>query len=190
MPPKADPRDWDRYFRPGAPRRGGPLRALANILLLCTAVGILGGAGIFAWNFGRERARESAAANASMIETSNAGVIATRTVRAGETASAQAALDATANAATPTPAPEQLIGTGSVASSGNLRSQPQVAPETVIGQVCAGDQIDFLEERTTADGARWYRIRLTAAAADCAPDRVTIGSVGWASATLLSEPAP
>lgn len=189
MPPKADPRDWDRYFRPGAPRRGGPLRALANLLLIFAALGILGGAAVFAWSFGRERARESAAANANMIATSNAGVLATRTARSVETATAQAMLAAAA-AASPTPTPEPLIGTGSVISGGNLRKEPLIAPETVLGQVCAGDQVDFLEERTLDDGARWYRIRLTAATDNCTADRVTVGSVGWASASLLSEPTP
>jgi Flp pilus assembly protein CpaB len=187
VPPKADPRDWDRYFRPGAPRRGGPLRILANLLLIFAALGIFAGAGIFAWNFGRERARESAAANASKIETSNAAVIATREARATATVVAQ--VTATAfSAPTATHTPEPLIGSGSVTNGGNLRSEPLIAPETVIGQICVGDQIDFLQERTLDDGGRWYRIRVIATADDCTPERVTIGSEGWASTSLLSEP--
>jgi hypothetical protein len=187
VPPKTDPRDWDRHFRSGAARRGGPLRALANMLLFGVTLTILGGATVFAWNFGRERARENAAANARMVETSNAAVIATRTARALATVAAVP----TVAAATPTAAPsEAAIGRGSVVGGGNLRSEPVVAPETVIGQVCAGDQVDFLEERTVADGSVWYRIRLTTAAGACTPQRVTVGSVGWASATLLSQPAP
>lgn len=186
MPPKIDPRDWDRHFRSGASRRGGPLRALANLLLFGVTLAILGGTTLFAWSFGRERARESAAANASLVETSNAAVIATRTARALAT---QAAVPTVA-AATPTASPAAVIGRGSVIGGGNLRSEPALAPETVIGQVCAGDQVDFLEERTIADGSLWYRIRLTTAADACTPQRVTVGSVGWASATLLSAPAP
>lgn len=186
MPPKIDPRDWDRHFRAGATRRGGPLRAVANLLLFGVTLAILGGATFFAWNFGRERARENAAANARMVETSNAAVIATRTSRALATSEAVP----TVAPATPTVAPEAAIGRGSVIGGGNLRSEPVVAPETVIGQVCAGDQVDFLEQRTAADGALWYRIRLTVAAGGCNPQRVTVGSIGWASATLLSQPAP
>ncbi|MEI7770023.1 MAG: SH3 domain-containing protein [Chloroflexales bacterium] len=188
MPPKADPRDWDRYFRPGAPRRSGPLRALANIILICVALGILGGATIFAWSYGRERARESAATNASLVETSNAAVIATRTAKSLDTTVVPAT--SAAVVATPNTSPEAPTGHGSVTNGGNLRSQPVVSAETVIGQVCAGDKIDFLEERTLSDGTLWYRIRLTESTSDCAPQRVTVGSIGWASATLLTKPTP
>jgi hypothetical protein len=189
MPPKADPRDWDRYFRPGAPRRGGPLRALANLLLLCTALGLVSGAAYFTLSFGLDRARQSAEANARLIQTSDAAVIGTRTARA-LSATATGAAQAATSASTPTAAAAQPIGRGSVRNGGNLRSEPRVADETVIGQICAGDQIDFLERRSLADGALWYRIRLTVAAANCTAQRVTVGSAGWASATLLSEPAP
>jgi hypothetical protein len=190
VPPKADPRDWDRYFRPGAPRRSGPLRALANIILICVAFGILGGASLFAWNFGRERARQSAAANASIVETSNAAVIATKTTRAQVAAGATATAAVASLAVTPTASPEVLVGRGSVTNGGNLRNEPRVADETVIGQICAGDKIDFLEERTLSDGALWYRIRLIEAAGTCTSQRVTVGSIGWASATLLTKPTP
>jgi hypothetical protein len=157
--------------------------------LICVALGILGGATLFAWNYGRERARQSAAANASIVETSNAAVIATKTARAqvlaGSTATAAAVV-----AATPTALPETLLGRGSVTNGGNMRKEPRVADETVIGQVCVGDKIDFLEERALADGARWYRIRLTEAAGACTAQRVTVGSIGWVSATLLTKPTP
>jgi hypothetical protein len=65
-----------------------------------------------------------------------------------------------------------------------------VSAETVIGQICAGDKVDLLEERTVADGALWYRIRLTETAGSCTAQRVTVGSVGWASATLITKEAP
>lgn len=186
MPPKADPRDWDRLFRPGAPRRGGPLRALANLLIVGAVLGLLGGGGLFALRFGLERARESAADQAIAIETSNARVITTRTARALASTATAAALAA----ATPTVATPTLIGRGSVLAGGNLRSEPVVAPETVIGQICAGDQVDFLEQSTIADGNLWYRIRITQVGANCNPQRVTIGSLGWASSTLLTPPSP
>jgi hypothetical protein len=189
VPPKADPRDWDRHFRPGAPRRGGPLRVLANILLIGVTLGILGGAGLFAWSFGRERAQQNAATNMSMIETSNAATLATQTARALGTSAAQVAASPI-SVETPTASPEPILGRGSVANGGNLRSQPLVAPETVIGQICVGDQVDVLEERTLGDGALWYRVRLAAAGGDCTPQRVTLGSVGWASAQLLGPITP
>lgn len=187
MPPKADPRDWDRLFRPGAPRRGGPLRALANVLLVGTVVLLLGGGVFFGLRFGLDRIRASNAATAQAVATSNANVIAARTARALE-ATATAGVAA---AATPTvlatPAP---LGRGSVIAGGNLRNQPLVSAETVIGQICAGDLVDFLEQSTAADGSLWYRIRITQVAGDCTPQRVTLGSLGWASSTLLSPPTP
>ncbi len=187
MPPKVDPRDWDRLFRPNAPRRGGPLRALANLLLIGVAVGLLGGGAFFGLRFGLDRVRASNAATAQAVGTSNAAIVTTRTARALE---ATATAGAVVVAATPTvPAAVEPIGRGSVIAGGNLRNQPVVTPETVIGQICAGDQIDFLEQSTAADGSLWYRIRITQVAADCTPQRVTLGSLGWASSTLLSPPA-
>jgi hypothetical protein len=159
-------------------------------MLICVALGILGGAALFAWNYGRERARQSAAANASLVETSNAAVIATQTARAQLAAIATATSAAVAPNATPTAPPEAVVGRGSVTNGGNLRREPVVAPETVVGQVCVGDKVDVLEERALADGARWYRIRITEAAGACTAQRVTVGSVGWASATLLTKPTP
>lgn len=187
MPPRIDPRDWDRLFRPGAPRRGGPLRALANVLIVGAVVGLVGGGAFFGLRFGLDRVREGNAATAQAVATNNARVIATRTARALEASATVVAVAA----ATPTaPAEVVVIGRGSVVAGGNLRSQPVVAPETVLGQICAGDQIDFLEQSTAADGSTWYRIRVTQAAGNCTPQRVTIGSLGWASSTLLSPPGP
>jgi hypothetical protein len=185
LPPKISSNDWDRLFRPNAPRRGGPARALANLLIVGAVVGLLGGGAFFALRFGLQRAQESMARTAERIQTSNADFAAGQTAQALATPTAEA----TASAPTPTAAP-QVIGRGSVASGGNLRSQPVVDPATVIGQICAGDQVEFLEQQSGADGALWYRIRVTATGGDCTPQRVTIGSLGWASSTLLSEPAP
>lgn len=189
MPPKADPRDWDRLFRPNAPRRGGPLRALSNLLILLVVFGLLGGAGSFALRYGIDRARQSVAATQVAIQTSNAEVLGRQTANALASASAAAAASA-APAVTPTTAAEALLGRGGVLAGGNLRSTPEVRPETVVGQICPGDQVDFLEQTTLADGQVWFRIRLTAQGPSCSEQQVTIGSVGWASATLLSPPAP
>ena len=186
MPPKPHPNDWNRLFRPGAPRRGGPLRALANLLLIGAAVGLLVGGTFFALRFGLERAQVGAALTAEQIGTTNAQVLATRTARA----LAGTATAAAVGVATPTVAPAPLIGRGSVLAGGNLRSEPVVAPETVIGQICAGDQVDFVEQRNAADGTLWFRIRITQTTTDCTAQRVTIGSLGWASSTLLSPVSP
>lgn len=186
MPPKADPRDWDRLFRPGNPRRGGPLRALSNLLLVGVVLALLIGGTFFGLRFGIDRIRQNNAITAQAIATRNASMLVTRTARAVQATTTAGV----AAVATPTaPLAPVLIGRGSVLAGGNLRSQPVVSAETVIGQICAGDQIDFLEQNTGADGAIWYRIRVTQVAGECTPQRVTLGSLGWASSTLLSPPA-
>lgn len=189
MPPRADPRDWDRLFRPGAPKRGGPLRALSTLLIVGAAIGLLVGGAFFALRFGVERTRTSNATTATAAITATARAEATATAAVARTATAAAALAAVTSTSEPTPAPA-IIGRGSVIGGGNLRREPVVAPETVIGQICPGDQVDFLEERTLGDGARWFRITITQVTADCTPERVSLGSQGWASGLLLSEPGP
>lgn len=186
MPPKADPRDWDRLFRPNAPRRGGPLKALANLLIIGAGIGLLIGGAFFVVRFSAERARASSIATVQAVETSNAIAIVAQTARAREgTATAAAVMAATPDA----PTELSIIGQGSVIAGGNLRSQPVVSPETVIGQICPGDGVDVLEQSTGEDGSRWYRIRITQVADDCTDQHVTLGSLGWASSTLLSPPA-
>ncbi|WP_129629209.1 SH3 domain-containing protein [Candidatus Oscillochloris fontis] len=187
MPPKIDPRDWDRHFRPGAPRRGGPLQTLANILLIMLALGILGGAGFFAWNYGREQAQETAAAASRRVETTTAAAIATRTARA---ATPTIAPTLAAIAETPALPAEPILGRATVINGGNLRSEPRVAPETVVGQVCVNDQVEVLEEQTLANGARWYRLRVISAPNPCVAERAAVGVVGWVSASLLGPLSP
>lgn len=187
MPPRVDPRDWDRLFRRGVPPRGGPLRALGVLLIVGATLGLLGGGAIFALRFGVERTRLSNAATATAAVTVSAQAMANATADAVRTATAQAALAAVTPTSTPSPA-AVIIGRGSVVAGGNLRSEPVVVPETVIGQVCPGDQIDFLEERIIGENARWFRITLTQLAADCTPERAPLGSEGWVSSLLLSQP--
>ncbi len=74
-----------------------------------------------------------------------------------------------------------------VTHGGNLRSEPRIVPQTVIAQVCPGDQVVVLDERDTATGG-WLQIRVTLTVVDCVPDRVGVYTEGWLSATLLSEP--
>jgi micrococcal nuclease len=67
---------------------------------------------------------------------------------------------------------------------GNLRSAPRVAPDTVIGQVCPGDQVAVLD-----DQAGWYRLRVVKTMADCVPQRVGAGTEGWMSSSLVTPTA-
>lgn len=81
------------------------------------------------------------------------------------------------------------LGIGVVANGGNLRKEPRIAPETVIGQIWTGDEITFLEQ-SDVDGQVWFRIRVTKAADNRGGQGVPVGTDGWASATLLSQPTP
>lgn len=184
MPAKINPRDWDRLFRPGAPRRGGPLRALANVLIALLVIGIIGGGAIFGLQYGVRQRQASATAQAEQVATGNAATFATRTARALSQASS-----ASTAAPTGVPTAAAILGNGSVLAAGNLRSEPRVATDTVLGQICISDAIAFLEQQTV-DGGVWYRIRVTQTAADCTPQRVPAGTEGWASSTLLSAPTP
>lgn len=187
MPLKADPRDWDRLFRPNAPRRGGPLRALANVLILGVVLAILGGGGVLAArqiDVARQAAAEAAVVQATFEAETLLGYTATTVSRTAEAAAAATA------AATPTAVVETVIGRSVVTNGGNMRSEPVVAPETVIGQICTDDQVEILEEQTIADGSLWYRIRVTSVAGACTPQRVSLGSIGWASSTLMTPPTP
>jgi hypothetical protein len=75
---------------------------------------------------------------------------------------------------------------GTVNNGGNLRSDTVFAPDTVIGQVCPGDQVAILEERN-AEEILWYRIRVTELAADCHPERVALDTEGWLSSILVDR---
>jgi hypothetical protein len=186
--PKAKPSDWDRLFRKGHPRRGGPLRILLNLLIAGLTLGLVTIAVILGIN-GFSTSRANTAATQSANSTMVMIALATRTAEA-QARTATSAAQVAIPTDTPLPSPTPFIGSGSVLVGGNLRSEPIIADETVIGLICPGDRIDFLEERTIADNNIWYRIRIVETAADCAPQHVTIGSSGWASATLLSVPEP
>jgi hypothetical protein len=184
------PNDWDYYFGPHAPRRGGPLRALANLLIFGLVLGLLGASGAFAWNqYGTLQVARSQTAVAQ--ETVNVAIIASRTARTlstreAATAAVVAGQTATAGVAPPTPA---ALGLGSIAPpGGNLRREPRIAPETVIGLVWPGDEVALLEQQSTASGV-WYRIRITKIGPNRAGEGVPVGTEGWASGTLL-QPLP
>ena len=67
MPSKIRTDDWDKLFAPGAPRRGGPLRTLVNVILAVTFVGLLVGGAAFVLNYSnQQRATAQALATVAM----------------------------------------------------------------------------------------------------------------------------
>jgi hypothetical protein len=83
---------------------------------------------------------------------------------------------ATAAAKNAQPAPATQTTT-KVIKVGNMRSEPRVAPDTVIGQVAVGDVATVLETRTV-DNSVWHRVQLN-----------NSGQEGWIS-SILVEPVP
>lgn len=190
MPSKIRPGDWDYYFGPKAPRRGGPLRALSNLLIFGVVLSLLGVGGAFALrSYGEQQARVQQTAVA--VATNNVLELQSRTARALSTREARTAVAAqqqtSAATAAATPSPPAALGVGAVVAGGNLRSEPRVVPETVIGLIFPGDEVAFLEQQQVAGGP-WFRIRVTKAAAARGDGAVAEGTEGWASATLLSAP--
>jgi len=198
VPSKIRPDDWDRLFAPNAPRRGGPLRALANVLLAMLLLGLLAGGGIFLVGY-RERQAAALSATAAAFQTNvapglTASAAPTATTAAQLTATRYTIQTATAAAAQGTVVPSAVtpvagLGVGVVVAGGNLRSEPRIAPETVVALIWPGDEVAFLERREV-DGRVWYHIRVLQPAPDRGGEGAPAGTDGWADATLLSEPAP
>lgn len=190
MPSKIHPSDWDRLFAPNAPRRGGPLRALLNVLITALILSVIAGAAIYLTRYRSQQfatavaAATSAAATTQPLQTQTA--VAAIEARQRVTATHEAQLTATAQAGQ---AAQQGLGSGTVLRGGNLRKDPRVSPDTVIGLIWPGDQITFLEQRD-AGGQPWFRIRVTKEAGDRGGPGVAAGAEGWASATLLSPLTP
>jgi hypothetical protein len=88
----------------------------------------------------------------------------------------------------PTPTAMPAPPSGQVVNGGNLRSEPRVVPATVIGQMCANDDVEFVSQQTIGEDL-WYRIRVKGRKADCTTKQVAPGTEGWASSTLLSRPS-
>ncbi len=81
--------------------------------------------------------------------------------------------------------PLAVGATGTVTQVSNLRSAAEVVPETVLGQVCNGDQVALLDE-TRLGTVVWYRVRIEGVQNDCTPQRLPLGSEGWINSTLLA----
>ena len=86
----------------------------------------------------------------------------------------------------PTTIAENIL-IASVVNGGNVRSETTVSATTVIGQVCPGDEVEILSQQQVA-GSLWYRVHLSVLAVNCDPKRVAVGTEGWVSGTLLSNP--
>ena len=185
MAAKIRPGDWDRLFAPNAPRRGGPLRALINVLVTIVVISLLGAGGVYAFRY-----RDSQIAAANDTATAIAPTIAaiqTQTVQAEAQATATHIAQRTATAVARQPTAEPSLGTGVVINGGNLRKE---APRgDVIGLIWAGDEVSFLQQQQVG-GQTWFRIRLTKPAPNRGGQGVAAGAEGWASATLLSQPTP
>jgi len=175
VPSKIRPDDWDRLFAPNAPRRGGPLRALLNILIAVAVIALIGAGTAYAINFRQERFAQAVATATAFAPTAAAVRTATVLAEQQATATLVTARTATAVAKLPTPTPEGgLVAT--VANGGNVREAP--VNGRPLDQVNAGEAVRLLEKN--ADGS-WFKITY-------ARNGATI--TGWVSRTLLTiDPA-
>jgi len=164
---KINPNDWDRLFTPNAPRRGGPLRALLNVIGAMVLIALLSGGAVFLLNVRAERFAQAVATATSAAATALPLRTATAQAELGATATVVAARTATA-VAQPTPAPL----TASVANGGNVREAP--VNGRPLGQVSAGETVQLLEKNQ--DGS-WFKIAFT---------RDGQSITGWISKTLLT----
>jgi hypothetical protein len=185
VPAKIHPGDWDRLFAPNAPRRGGPLRALVNVLITIIMITLLGVGGVFAIKYRNDQIASQIATATAIAPT----IALIQTQRAAEIANATATRVAsrTATAIAKQPTPEALIGAGIVTSGGNLRREAPAG--AVIGLLWEGDEVNLLQEQQVG-GQTWFRIRLIKPAPNRGGDGVAAGTVGWASGSLLSPPTP
>lgn len=159
QPPNSD---WDLHFGRNAPRRRGPV----GLFVVVTLVLVFLGVAAFGLRFGAGRYSDYVA-----------GQRLTSTPLWGEYYVGQTA---TALAQNAPPAGPTVVAarTTNVVVAGNVRSEPRIAPETVVGQVVVGDVLELLEERA-GEGGMWYRVRRSA-------EPVV---EGWVSSTLVATPA-
>ncbi|WP_322487955.1 SH3 domain-containing protein [Chloroflexus sp.] len=187
MPPKTDPHDWSRLFERHQRRRGPLSTLIAALVIGMIIVGLIGLTPFVLDQLETNRA----------IARQTQIALQTREARAtAQQAATQSAIPAATPTAPPTPTatptlmPEPILGRAQVINGGNIRREPRVAAETVMGQVCVGDRVVLLEEQTTNGANRWYRLRVVETVGNCVPERVSAGTEGWVNATLLSAPEP
>lgn len=160
MPNTPPSSDWERYFGRDAQRRQGPVAMFVTLTLVLGFIAVM----VVGANFGFGRYREYTVAQSLTATPLWAQYYAEQTATAE------------AKAATAVPTAQPTI---SVVTAGNVRSEPRIAPETIVGQVAVGDTVVVLESRDV-DGGTWHRVRINGDAA----------REGWVSATLLAPPAP
>ncbi|HEX6291486.1 MAG TPA: SH3 domain-containing protein [Herpetosiphonaceae bacterium] len=159
MSQKLHSSDWDRLFDPEAPRRRGPIALFITIsIFICLLGVVMVGSGFGARKYGDYVEARTLTATPLWKE-----------YYAQQTATAQA------QQITPTPAETRAT----VVNGGNLRSEPRIAPETVVGIVAPGDVLVLLENRTL-EGAIWHRVRVAEP-----KGAVPAGTEGWVSEKLL-----
>ncbi len=77
-----------------------------------------------------------------------------------------------------------------VIQGGNLRTEPRIADETVLAQVCPPDELVILEE-FERDDIRWLRVRVQSQnSTACTANHASAGSVGWLSSRLVERRPP
>lgn len=173
--------DWERLFGPHAPRRGGPLRVLANVLLAVVIIAALGAGTVFLLRY-RDQQQVIARANATAL-AATMQPLATATTLA-QTQTAAAVIAAQTAAAQPTAVGG--LGVSLISQGGNLRREPAIADDNIIGLLWAGDEVALLEQRDIG-GQVWYRVQVLTPAANRAGEGAAAGVEGWASALLLSQ---
>lgn len=170
MPSKIRPNDWDRLFGPKAPRRGGPLRALLNLIIAAVVLALLGAGGVWAGGVRQQRLAQAVGTATAAAATAIPLRTATALAELNATATLVAARTATAVARQP------VVLSASVANGGNVREQPVSGKP--IGQVSAGEIVQLLGKNQDAS---WFKISYS---------RNGQPVTGWISRTLLAiDPA-
>lgn len=167
MSSKINPNDWDRLFAPNAPRRGGPLRTLINIILTFILIVLLSGVVVFLMNVRAQRFAQAVATATSAAATAVPLRAATAQAQLNATATVVAARAATAQAQ---PTPAALIA--SVANGGNVREAP--VNGRPLDQVKAGETVQLLGKNPDSS---WFKVSYP---------RGGQTITGWVSRTLLT----
>lgn len=89
-----------------------------------------------------------------------------------------------------TPAPTNIPRPRAlVANGGNLRSEPRLADETILAQVCPADELAILAEEQAAD-IRWVQVEVLRITGDCSDTRAQPAMIGWLSSVLVGPITP
>jgi Tfp pilus assembly protein PilX len=175
VPSKIRPDDWDRLFAPNARRRGGPLRALLNLLIPVVILGLLGVGAVYALDFRQQRVAQAIATATAQAPTEAAIRAATAQVKLNATATIAAALTATGVAKQPTATPEGIL-TARVFNGGNVREVP--VSGRPLDQVNAGETVQLVAKN---QDSTWFKVTY---------GREGRTVIGWVSGTLLTiEPS-